>query len=581
MKRWFVALAVATLTISPLAAAGYGMKGSYEPDTQRDTADGFMFPNPDVVPITGTTQTGNPHKVYFNGFVVEGDVELVGPINLGLASERVSPSWHSYQQYVMMGVWKDCNNDGYVGLGDNGLWEYRAELLAGFAAGATICRPQPVPTTTSPPSPNPPFNWFPVHNDGEWVHEFVSIQWSRALGESIGDANPWNLNDNASRVWADNALPEDPPRGSCQITPQPTGTFHSVGGLLWYGDCFAGYRGTDTLNSVLVGAGADNLGLGQLSFKDKPRNQYESASVLNVKNPWGEEKDSAYVEVWNCDGTPGSQPVHHKVSNDTDVNVSAPRTSVPTFNPSGSPSGTANSTGAGFDGCSRNTKNDGHSHWGRSAARLPYGTEGGINSILKIDPDNTFAPMDHTRPAAPLAGRLGKGTPPDGGTNNLWQGGGTNLDPSGIWRSNTGWTATPWVSRADLAPAKVFNFTYYGKVSPAAIASYSLTLAKPGGGVYGTVPCGGVIGLNAPTKNNWVCDPTKWHFDTEGRDTEPRSTFLGDGEQASKNGVRIGARVGDVYNLRDIDCFDQSTKTLRQNNVHYGLATGTKCNMAP
>lgn len=29
MNRWFVALAVATLTISPLAlAAGYGMKGS-------------------------------------------------------------------------------------------------------------------------------------------------------------------------------------------------------------------------------------------------------------------------------------------------------------------------------------------------------------------------------------------------------------------------------------------------------------------------------------------------------------------------------------------------------------------------
>lgn len=537
-----------------------------------------MYPNPDITPIVGTTQAGNVHKVYFNGFVVEGDMQLVGPINLGLASERVSPSWHDYHQYVMMGVWKDCNNDGYVGFGDNGLWEYRSELLAN-TFGNSICRPQSIPGTVSPPSTNPPFNWFPVHNDGQWVHEFISIQWSRGNGAVLGDVNPWNLNDNSSRVWADNSLPEDPPRGSCQITPQPAGTFHSVGGAMWYADCLAGYRVTDTINSAALLTGADNLGAGQLSFKDKPRNQYQSASILNVKNPWGEETDGSYVQAWSC--APGTQLHQQKVNNDTDVNVSAPSTSAPSPNLAGSPSGTANSTGAGFDECNRNTKNDGHSHAGRSAARLPYSTEGGVNSIIKIDPDNTFSPMEHSRPAAPFASVLGKGTPPDGGTNNLWQGGGTNLDPSGLWRSNTAWTATPWVSRADLAPAKVFNFTYYGKVSPGAIASYGLSLPKAAGAVYGIVPCNGTIGTNAPDTNNWACDPAKWFLDSVGRDIEPRSTTLGIGEQASQNGVRIGARVGTVYNMRDIDCFDQSSKTLRANAVHYGLLTGTKCNMAP
>jgi hypothetical protein len=42
----------------------------------------------------------------------------------------------------------------------------------------------------------------------------------------------------------------------------------------------------------------------------------------------------------------------------------------------------------------------------------------------------------------------------------------------------------------------------------------------------------------------------------------------------------ISVTPGAPFNLRDIDCYDQSAEPLRQNGVQYGVFTGTACDEA-
>jgi hypothetical protein len=296
------------------------------------------------------------------------------------------------------------------------------------------------------------------------------------------------------------------------------------------------------------------------------------------------------------------------------VNVSAPSTS-PSPNTAGTPAGTANATVSGTDRCERRTDDTGTR--GAAAATVPYANEADLlndDAKLQNDPLVPFAlGSEAARPASPfeniwrdLCGNIfteescdfsdsGLGDqrePPvdmpwseivgDGAPNNfgidqvdfLVDG---NVHPDGLWSS----TLANYVDeyRNGLGPRPVYYTTVYGYVSPAAVSAYSLSLPKGATtGTYGSHACAS-IGPGAPVQNGWDCDPTHWYLDPAGTDIEPRSTSLGEG--ADGNGVPYGARPGHPYNMRDIDCYDESLQGARELGLHWGVLTGTSCLTTP
>ena len=122
MTRGAVVLVVLLLS-TPLALASWRAAGEQEPSTAHDRNDGWMFADPD---------TSDARRVYFQGFASNIPTETNTNVALVQGGTR-SPAWNLPVAYF--GVWKDCNADGYIGFGEQALFEYRQELLR----GSTIC----------------------------------------------------------------------------------------------------------------------------------------------------------------------------------------------------------------------------------------------------------------------------------------------------------------------------------------------------------------------------------------------------------------------------------------------------------
>lgn len=534
VRRVTFFVVLATL-LAPAAGAAWAVKGSWEPDTKADRLDGWMFQNPDVAPTV--------NKVYLNGFFGQCTFPCYTPLtseNVNIATGRTMMSTTMMYSYAMFGVWKDCNRDGYVGLGDQGLMEYRAELLIDTG----ICKPQSVPVTA--PWGNPPVGWTPVHNDGVWIHELFPIGGDDVDEVINRDFNPWNLNDGEARVWMDFGTPgasRDPGAAGCYINPQPVGTYRSTGGTFEYVDCQLRWRVTDLLNSILVPNGADSTPLGQVSFSDKPRDQSESRSILNQKNPWGSDSDNAYADVWDCSADTTSIDANQSqlsggaVQGSTHVtNVSQP--GVPRPHADGSASGTMNMTVSGTDECHRSTKD---SSTARTTANLPYTNEGtsGTRAPGKQKADQTLGPAGGTRPSAPLARFLGASTPPDLGARFIGD--------DGLWRGGDILAGNFFVDAAGARANPVTYVTTYATVSAANASKYNLIFSKPVGAAYGYEAC---AGAQSGIVKGWDCSALNWPG---------------------------GVKVGQLYRARDVDCYDGSFDQAREAGVHWGIVTGTAC----
>ena len=547
--RVFFLVTLAALVASPAAAASWAGKGMVEPDTRRDVADGYMRLAPDQSPTSG-------RLVYFNAFNTQSigaAAEVSTSANPNLATLETAYMTSSGRAYAMLGVWKDCNKDGFVGWGDQGLFEYRAQLLDALGPGAGACPAQGLPATI-------PRDWFPSHNDGEWVREFLPIGYDKMpntlpSGVTVPDEHPYNVNDLGARVWWDWGLPEDRTRTRCYAFP-PQGTFHSTGGLVEFADCFAGFKATDTWNALAP----DATPAGQLTFKDKPRDQSESRSVLNQRNPWGEESAGSHATAFDC-----SQPqlAHAKVPNtDTEVGVSRPR-STPAVSTTGSLAGTANETATAFDDCDRS---DNRGEWEHSVGALPYAAEEDViaTKSTKQQTGYTMRFNEGTRNPAKAGTnpqQLGRATPRDAGLRAT--------EAEGFWvgTSRIGEAYNPLVDRDSQGPQAVTHVTAYGYVTPAAISKYSLQLTGLTG-VYGSDHCAGTV----PITGEWECDRTKWWVNPDGTREERTTT-----DTVAGAFTFVAARVGDPYNVRDIDCYDFSTKDLREQGISWGLATNTVC----
>lgn len=549
---------VVLLLVSPSASAAWAIKGAWEPDTRWDL-DGRMRLEPDR-----DARTGIRH-VYFNGFNGAGTM-LTTSLNPNLATLGTSVQPAPFLPAAMFGLWKDCNGDGYVGLGDQGLLEYRAELLF----DATYCPP-------TPPSSAP--EWT-VHNDGVWVVELVPIGYDDIT--TAEDENPLNLNDTTARVWADWGLPSDPAPSSCATAPAPRGAFRSTGGLIRYLDCFTANRGAGAITTAAETAGAPELGFGDAP----PSRPDESASPLNQRNPWGAESDASLVRAFDCgepseialsDPTdPGNgQGALAPVSDDEGVvarqNVYSPR---PGADPAGTPAGTVNETQAGATDCDRGDADEAVDLDGRRAGSdgdLPYALEGPNEPVPEDAPrartDFVFA-FEEGRRDASAGGLLGARVRDDGGL------GATSL--TGLWASVGAPVAgrDAYVTRRDVGPERVTHVTYYAYVDPGLANDEGLVLpARNDVLSYAEDGC---------ASGRVECDPAAWWRGGDGEDITPRDSRLGiDASNptvpSADAATRIGVRVGQPYQMRDVDCIDTSATGLREAGVHWGALTQTAC----
>ena len=577
MRRTII-LTTTLLLLTPAAAAiGWGSKGDWEPSTKRDAQDGYMWTTPPQT-VDGA--------VYFNGWLSSSGGAVVPDTNPNVGVARtgiMSPG--NIRAWAMLGVWLDCNKDGYVGYGEQGLLEYPVQLLG----DTTLCPPVPAPD----PARLPAYGYRPVHNDAKWVHEFIPLGWEewRTQWDTSDDQNhhfvvkqvddqPFDFNDTDARVWFDFGMPESKFSGGtgCALNPQPRGTFQRTGGLVESVDCLTvpeSYLVTDTLN--------DNSGLldstpaGQVSFKDKPRDQSESRSILNQRNPWGNESDAEYVDTWDC--TKDQVRVHDPTSNQADdylLNVSQPK--APTgVNAGGSPSGQVNATQGGFNECKRSPK-------GENDAMDPYILEGDVvNSAKKVETSDALTYVEGYRRGGPIATTLGTAAPYDAGAHMTGYESCVSSSTSvlsdrcheGFWVGDTNWVVAtgPYVNTATQQPSGVYRTTFYAFVGSAATSRYSLRF--PGVvGSYGAENC--ALPAN---EQLFECDATKWW----PKDSVPRTADLGkDPADASKplddqRDRPYGVKVGQAYQLRDIDCWDHSASALRDQGVTYGTLSNSIC----
>jgi len=514
--------ATAALVSAPASATWYGY-GTFEPNTPYDTKE-WMFQDP---PVSG-------QRVYFNVITASqystvNGKPSVNP-NVGILHSQVEPAGVE-RHYAQLGVWLDCNGDGYIGMAETGVREYSATLLL----SEEVC----------PPITGPVTRWTAgAHNYNGWVSELIPL----SRGDSnLTDARTYR--DDDIRMWGDFHRPDEKPfHRSCALFPQPRGTYHNTGGLMNYFDCRVDIIGIMNDGFAQIG---DPLGF-TFADEDDARTGPLGRIILG-----GDEDDAnAAVRTRDCAANPAVYVHSGDTFNQTPLGPSVPGTlqnrtaSVPSFQPSAgdlsSPTlaGQVNRTMEEIGGDCDTSNDFGHDLYaGTCWIATPCVGEtdfNGVNPNNKTEADWNFGFVTGTRGTAPFSamGPLGlsgpAGAPSDGGVG--FNGGSFWLSDS-IWVSKTG----PRSLRVDLDAGGV-------QIAPAYWLSFYVKLGEnttnrafslPGGeGKYGSWHCGSnTSGIH----NGWNCDPAVWYINPDG-------TF--------PNNKANLAHVGWDYHLRDVDCYD-------------------------
>ncbi len=576
MNRTIVLVLAFILAGVPSAMAAWYGPGTVEPDTEWDEDLALMWADADNSVDQATK------KVYFNAFPV-GYLTGYNP-NVGALETHFTP--YTVHIHGMIGVWKDCNNDGYIGHIENVMSEYRAELLQ----DNTIC-----PAGTS------------MHNDGEWVYEFF------AMGP-VNEANApaYNVINTTMRtddvrtpgvwMWGDLGRPGALPGFSCPLSP-PYGSTATTGGMIRWMDCSGGGTMTRSVNNV------DSDGSLGLRFED-PNNPQDSSSALNIHagvTVWGDPKsdqpgllengNSPTYNTWDC----SAAPTHVRDPTAADGESGELRR-VGVRDPTGlvqnqTVEGVGNVTlinQNGYVGANLNNISDDSGDIARVYSPAPgvasdptkasladalNETERGIlndcdpesttfseivaalsnpegplqsdsqSAVGKDEVGSTFSFFDGSQSRDQVKTVLGQSTPSYLGV------GGQNPTATAppVWISTTIITSEEFYVSPESGPTAKRYFTFYAYVHPEIVGSNSVIL--PGNGatrIYGSDNCA-TIGAGQPTQQGWACDPDLWYLDHfSGKDLDPN---------------RTNVRLGHEYQFRDVDCFtglivDLETNTL-------------------
>lgn len=553
--RTIVVILTALALSMPLAAANWSYRGSNEPDTIYDTPS-FMYFDPDTNP----SQSVN--KLYFNGwarFLREGHYNA----NVGALGSRVQPPVAAMA--AMLGYWKDCNNDGYVGFAESALIEYRVELLTA-TTGASIC----------PPSTPMKGQAIYPHNDGTWVRELI---W---LGPTNGamSSNPTNFYSTDTDVWADWGLPGG---AATLVCPGGNQGVRSTGALLEFVDCNTYFRIARSLNDVEAQTGAPVGGW-------DPSNIDNSDSEANVDNPafaplYGPAEPEGHEDEGDYRGYSGGflgrdadgENQRARLVTVVDCESNGPDAS-PSVNTPGDPLDPATYpsayesgndtyevvTQSGDDRCAASGESDEglpynavHPTEGYTEPQLPHAGRDSTDFIFTFNfGSRSTVPGGGTcrggnNPAFAPHPALGYCPPADLGTSAERDDG-----PVGsAWRTNAQINTYTTTSREQLQGAEPdfggYYFTFYARVGQTALDFGEEPNAV--GNSYGSEACGANEG---GIHGGWNCDPARW--------------IVKCSEAESPLGEERCPTVGWQYHLRDVDCWDGTV--VRGTGVHASLA---------
>lgn len=543
--RSVLAVALVVALSLPAAQAAWSGAGNAEPDTPEDRTSGRMWADPD---------TQGLRKVYFSGYAALPPTSFHP--NVGAVGTRMPVGPVSHHQ-ALLGVWLDCNRDGYMGHAEGALREYRATLL---------------PPGHACPAGGP-------HNDGAWVAELLMLggpdpcelkdaayREAKCTDPRQGPGvdpvfvpNPHVLYARGVRVWADVGGPGDPAATPCAVTPQPRGTTAGTGYLAASADCharnLAGRSVLAAFDEAMATADPDDAT--GLRFGDTSR-PWTSPSRLNVHLP---------VNLYGNPHTGKSGLLERDADEGpafvVDCEAAGARAGDPTSSWWDAASGAYDATLGDCDPRTRNRVDDAH---------VAIALERDLPSTgAKARASLYFVFNDGSRGSGNDAvdGILGRNAPQDGGVgydrslNNP-------ADPTNhggpSWDAHTRSVSDPRLVRDDLTPRPAPRFTYYAVVPELAQGDHALRLPTRDAMTYGTEACTHAIGAGAQDRNGWVCDPTRWYLTDAGEDAMPYTAEGPDG------GERLAPRVGDRYHLRDVDCYD--SHVAQGIHAGYGLVDG-------
>ena len=150
--RSFFVVALAAMLVAPAATATWRAFGTAEPDSVLDTST-FMW---STEPPVGSK------RVYFNTYTTIATVATTGiNPNVAAASDVTGAgtgieAFGVEEHRAILGIWTDCNLDGYVGMAESAVREYASVLLpantpcAPVSSGTATCWTNPGPGNPCP-----------------------------------------------------------------------------------------------------------------------------------------------------------------------------------------------------------------------------------------------------------------------------------------------------------------------------------------------------------------------------------------------------------------------------------------------
>ncbi|MFA5861808.1 MAG: hypothetical protein WDA16_08945 [Candidatus Thermoplasmatota archaeon] len=609
-----VMFALSTVVLlSPFAAATWHGVNTREPDTARDAGSGRMFTTPD------TSRSGL--RVYFDAFPSVGGASEGQPFdglafnpNVGALGTRVTPTGN-VQFRALLGVWKDCNKDGYVGNGLSALQTYRAELL--------------LDTSVCPRGP--------LFNDGQWVDEYLALGMvdpcerqdatyrqdhcpTSHAGLTLSppgstpafNKNPTDLYGVDVHVWGDEGAPGDVPAVHCALRPLPRGTTASTGMLLADADCRTGSTiassvstlaaQVDPSNSLQIPSRLDqhfpitafgdpSTGRAGVLQRDSGTSSYSlwdcsaPKGGANVNDPTGGTLSDVPIQDPTGGTLTGSKPVpvlgtrtffeedphdpdapgtmHARFADAQGTVAALPALAPRVGDPTSSSWDASDATLDGVRGppffvggdCDAATKSTLHDEYPGTLIEsdVPAG------SLVKTSTDFTFVFYDGYRGFDP---RVDDALNTHSFPSDLGVAYSRNMYGGPMWSTTGAQVTEPQlIDRSTARPEGPRYFTFYAMISSTDISDLGLLLPKTSLGTYGQENCGtSANGIHG----GWDCDSTHWWRDAFGHDTRPRYA----------EGLPIGQVVGAPYFLRDVDCYDGQ---LAPGVSQTGVLAGRSC----
>lgn len=563
------ALAIAAAFVAPAAMATWMSGGTFEPDSSYDVGSGYNWED---------APGANTKRIYFNVYQSEATYGSgsANP-NVGALRTQFTASGNLYFE-AHLGVWTDCNGDGYIGMAESAVREYRAELLAAAPpAAAALC-----------PAKSGGIGKWPdgANNYNGWVTELIPIL--RAPGSdarAYRDANAIVWGDFGAPVPSGPEFSAPAAGGGCPLTPLPRGFWSQTGGAIDYTDCHLDHTLGETYNFAVITAGQDGLAL------DNSDTWIQPGHPLNQPTFGSGKSDDAMIKAQDCSRNTDEDYI---VNDDNQGLYVRPAPANP-VNPSGSIAGSYNhTTEAVREDCRPSQNDDGDFY-----ALLGEGDQAEDSTSRKTASTFNFDSGYMARGGIPFGVGTGSaGAPSDAGIDVL---GGALIVEQAEWRGNVTYVAstpdptdgtvtrgsvqgttddttepitdattdpvtdpilgeaedpatTDPIGPGDIRPANATYASFYAYVPGAIGRGFQVPSS---GGFYAAAFCPTGFGPGAGVHWGWECDASAWYK-------------LENGEPVGENEFKL-ARPGQAFHLRDVDCWDGSFSADEQDQITAGI----------